>query len=118
MEARTRRTPEERLALVRARGNDRKTLEEVTLELAIATGMHPKTMRGILDSFLDNLVSALHDGRTVLLPSFGSFRPHHREARKVRNPRETSGSAAFKQVGPSTAFKFKAGAALKPRMRG
>lgn len=111
---RIRSTVSEKLTELRSKGTPRKGLEEISLEIAETFGLTPKVARQLLDAFLDNITGALHEGRDVLLPGFGSFRVIHREARRVRNPRQWD---AFVNRPASTAFRFKPGTGLKPIFR-
>jgi len=103
--------------LDRFRGKARLGLDELALLLVDRLSDRNLTQKGnreILDTFLDLIEEGLKGGRTVVLPGFGSFRVKERKARRVRNPRVISGPGSFKEVGPSTVFRFKPGSGLKP----
>jgi nucleoid DNA-binding protein len=114
---RVRLTTEEKLAKLQAQNNSRKGLEEISLELVQKVTdlkLSAKETRVLINTFLTIVVETLKSGKSVMLPGFGRFYPKARLARKVRNPRVNSGPEAFKQVGPSTVYRFKAGSEMKP----
>ena len=114
-EKRVRKTPEEKLAELQ--GKNRMGMDEIALLLGNALPhlkISPKMGREILDTFLELVKDSLHEGRNVVFPGFGSFIAKERKARRVRNPRVTEGPGAFKEVGPSTVFRFKVGSDMKP----
>ncbi len=115
---RVRLTTEQKIE--KLQGSSRQGLEELSLELVKQfpdLKLSDKKMRNLLEAFLDIIVNSLHTGRPVMLPGFGSFQIKERGARRVRNPREKEGPNAFKEVGPSTSFKFKPGSSLKSIQR-
>ena len=102
--------------LAKLQASPRKGLEELALEVSTKLPdleLSAADTRKVIGAFLDAIVESLHRDRNVLLTSFGSFSFKKRPARKVRNPRATDPEQAFKEVGPSTAFRFKPGVALK-----
>lgn len=100
--------------LVNCQSASRMGLEELSLLVATKLNLDPKDARVYLDAYLETIVETLKTGRPVVLPGFGSFKGHHRDARKVRNPRVKSGPDAFVDSPAKTVFKFKAGTDLKP----
>ena len=109
-----RKTAEEKLA--KCKEAARMGLEEMSLEL---NQKHPhlthKESRQLVEDLFDIVQSSLKSGRNVIIRGFGSFQCRERNARRIHNPRATEGDAnAWKEVGPSTAFRFKPGREMKP----
>ncbi len=67
----------------------------------------------VLNSVLDSMTGALAKGDTVTLVGFGTFSVTKRAARKGRNPQ----TGAVINIAASKAPRFKAGKALKDRVK-
>ena len=67
----------------------------------------------VLNSVLDSMTNALAGGDTVTLVGFGTFSVTKRAARKGRNPQ----TGAVINIAASKAPRFKAGKALKDKVR-
>ena len=67
----------------------------------------------VLNSVLDSMTGALSKGDTVTLVGFGTFSVTKRAARKGRNPQ----TGAVINIAASKAPRFKAGKALKDKVR-
>lgn len=67
----------------------------------------------VLNSVLDSMTNALAKGDTVTLVGFGTFSVTRRAARKGRNPQ----TGAVINIAASKAPRFKAGKALKDRVK-
>lgn len=111
---RVRLTPAEKVSKLQQVNPHRMGLEEISLLMTIGTGLSKSQSRETLDAFLQVIIKALRDGREVMLPGFGAFKPVQKPARRVRNPRVASGPDAFKEVAASTVFRFKSGSEMKP----
>lgn len=96
----------------------KKNLSQMAECLALELGIDPKSTRVVLKCFLQMVKGDLHNGVTVTLSGFGSFRPCQREARRVRNPRVASGPGAYKNVEAMIAYRFKPGTDLRPGTEG
>jgi DNA-binding protein HU-beta len=66
-----------------------------------------------IDSFTKVIINALKSGEEVVIPTFGSFKPGMRAARKGRNPQ----TGAEIQIKASRVATFKAGKLLKEAMQ-
>ncbi|MCZ6557539.1 MAG: HU family DNA-binding protein [SAR324 cluster bacterium] len=67
----------------------------------------------VLNCMIDSMTNALASGDTVTLVGFGTFSVTHRAARKGRNPQ----TGAEIQIAASKSPRFKAGKALKDKVR-
>ncbi|MCZ6474283.1 MAG: HU family DNA-binding protein [SAR324 cluster bacterium] len=67
----------------------------------------------VLNCMIDSMTNALASGDTVTLVGFGTFSVTHRAARRGRNPQ----TGAEIQIAASKSPRFKAGKALKDKVR-
>ncbi len=111
---RVRLTPAEKITKLQQVNPHRMGLEEISLLMALGTGLSKRQSRETLEAFLQLILNALREGREVMLTGFGGFKPVQKPARRVRNPRVAAGPDAFKEVGESTVFRFKPGSEMKP----
>ena len=82
--------------------------------IASDTGATKAATLIFIDSFIDNIISALKKTESVTLPGFGSFAVSPRAARTGRNPQT---GAAIK-IEASYVVRFKPGKKLKETVSG
>ena len=63
------------------------TKAELVDKVAEIVQLPKSKTEAVITGFLQAIMEALHEGNKVELRGFGSFRPRHRQARQVRNPR-------------------------------
>lgn len=90
--------------------NKTELIEAIAETAGITIGQGTKA----LNAFMDNITTALCDGKQVVLPGFGTFSVSHRAARKGRNPR----TGETIDIKAARVAKFKAGKALKDAVDG
>lgn len=61
------------------------TKQDVIHRISRQTGIDPALGRAILDAFFDVVKSAVVQGDTVYVRTFGSFKPRQRAAKTARN---------------------------------
>lgn len=61
--------------------------QELVACIAIDTGVSQSQAKAMLESFEQNVASALDNGETVKLVGFGTFKTSERAARTARNPK-------------------------------
>ena len=76
--------------------------------MAADAGISKVAAKAALESFTDNVTSALKGGDKVALVGFGTFSVSHRAARSGRNPQ----TGKTIQIAAKNVAKFKAGAGL------
>lgn len=110
-----RKTLDEKLAICKE-DSTRMGLDEMALELNKRfPDLTNKDSRAIVESIFEIIEGSLKSGRNVIIRGFGTFNCRERAARRVHNPSAAAGAPnAWKEVGPSTAFRFKPGLDLKP----
>ena len=91
----------------------RKNMSQLLDALAFSLDLDRKTTKVVVSYFLELVKNELHSGGVVTLSGFGTFRPHRKEARRVRNPRVASGPGAYKEVEAKTVIRFKPGVDMK-----
>jgi len=111
-----RKTPQEKLA--ERKTTPRMGVEELALELITSMpdlDLSLKDSRALVTKLIDLIETSVKSGRQVLLPGFGSFIPKTLNGRKVHDPRAKEGDPnPYREIGPSTVFRFKAGVNMKP----
>ena len=75
----------------------RKNMSQLLDALAFSLDLDRKTTKVVVSYFLELVKNELHSGGVVTLSGFGTFRPHRKEARRVRNPRVASGPGAYRR---------------------
>lgn len=89
---------------------NKTTTTELIDAIAAATEFPKADVGRVLDGFKAVVTNSLDTGKPVSLSGFGTFKPRHRPARKVRNPRtgETVDAAASNSAGFTPAKALKA----------
>lgn len=82
---------------------------ELIESIASSADIPKVTAARVLDSFIDNVSSALKAGDSVVLTGFGSFSVKERAARTGRNPQ----TGADIQIAAAKVPTFKPGSTLK-----
>lgn len=87
----------------------RVTKQSLIDSIAKDLNVSRKDVTAVINSFIDDVTTALVEGKEVSLPSFGIFRVKDRDAREARNPK----TGETVQVDARKAVSFKASTALK-----
>ncbi len=81
--------------------------------VASQTAQPRRRVASTIEAFIGWMTDQLRKGKKVTLSGFGTFRVHHRKARKGRNPR-----TGEPLIIPSARFvRFKAGTSLREEIR-
>ncbi|MCX7090242.1 MAG: HU family DNA-binding protein [Legionellales bacterium] len=82
--------------------------------IAGETGATKAATANFIDSFVENIISALKKGESVALPGFGTLEVRPRAARTGRNPQ----TGAEIKIAASHVVRFKPGKKLKETVAG
>jgi len=63
------------------------TKRDLTHLLSQGSTLSKKDVDRFLSFLIEEIMIALKNGRTVQIIPFGTFKPHHRKARRGKNPR-------------------------------
>lgn len=74
-----------------------------------ATGLTMADTSRAVDALLDAIIHGVADGKEVVIPGFGSFKPRERKARNGRNPKTGAPLEIEAKVSPA----FSAGKTFK-----
>ncbi|MBC3789351.1 HU family DNA-binding protein [Spirosoma utsteinense] len=61
------------------------TKQDIIRRISQRTGIDPDINRSVIDAFFEVTKSAVEQGQTVYVRTFGSFGPKHRAAKVARN---------------------------------
>ena len=89
------------------------TKKDLIIKIAEGTGIKQVYVKKVIQRFMDHMIEALSEGRTIELRNFGVFKVKSRKGRIGRNPK-TGEEVTIRE---KKVVSFKSGMVMKQRVK-